>query len=513
MKRYALVIFLYFFIIKINAQNDNKRDYLWLIGYLNSKQTYSLNQLNFNNNNLTISPVLKKDPFIGFKEFNTSICDENGEVLFYSNGCQLRNRNHNIPKGADSINFKPTSPCFDNGLRMVQGGIILPLPESQDTFIYFHKAPDLNGLGDYVFDVQATKIYAKDTTVKIIYKNKKVVNDTVSLCEMNAVRHANGKDWWVINPQKGSNRYRILLLTKNGPQPAFEQAIGKATHEYEDWWSQCTFSPDGKHYVRARGYATGDIHFFDFDRNTGKLSNARNVNINPTKFRYARPSVAFSSNSRFLYVSRDSFMLQYDLKETDFLHSPDTVATWELFQDGFWYTTFHLMQPAPDCRIYLTTSETTSYMHVILYPNRKGKACRLLQNKLKLPTKISRGVPNFPHFRLGAEGETISPCDSTIAFPLPISSDDNVAFPNIKTAIYPNPVTHGTVNIDFFDLPDYKKGHWQLFSITGQQVAQFELQQGHREYNYDLGNLAKGLYFYSVELDGRLATNGKLVVE
>jgi hypothetical protein len=62
-------------------------------------------------------------------------------------------------------------------------------------------------------------------------------------------------------------------------------------------------------------------------------------------------------------------------------------------------------------------------------------------------------------------------------------------------------------------MPDFKTGYWQLFNITGQQVARFELQKGHQEYNFDLGDLAKGLYFYSVQLDGRLAQSGKLVVE
>jgi hypothetical protein len=514
MKHFLFVVLLFLSFFTVNAQNDDKRDYTWVLGYWNAPTTYSLNKMNFRDSKLVISPVMKRNPYIGFLEFNTSISDEKGDLLFYNNGCQLRNKNHNLPIGCDSINFKPDSPCFDRGLRNIQGGVVLPLPEKQDTFMFFHKAVDINGGGDYVFDVQATRLYAKDTMVKVIYKNKKVVNDTVSLCEMTAARHANGKDWWIVNPERGSNRYRMLLLTKDGMQPSWEQSIGESAHEYEDWWSQATFSPDGKHYVRARGAATGDIHFFDFDRVTGKLSNPRNVNINPTKYRYARPGVAFSSNNRFMYVSRDSFILQYDLLEADFLHSADTVANWQPFEDGNgWVTTFQVMQTAPDCRIYIATGATTSYMHAILYPNRKGKACGVLQNKLKFPTKIAWGVPNFPYFRLGADGAPYSPCDSTIAFPLPIIADDDVAFSTLKTAIYPNPVAQGTVNIDFFDMPDFKTGHWQLFNITGQQVAQFDLLQGHQEYNFDLGDLVKGLYFYSVKLDGGLAQSGKLIIE
>ena len=289
MKKYIILIALFLSFSTISAQNDAKRDYTWVLGYLNNPQTYSLNQMDFNNHKLVINAVMKRNPNIGFREFNTSIADENGELLFYSTGCTLRNKNHNIPTGCDSINFKPDSPCNNGRLRLLQGGIILPLPEKRDTFMFFHKASDILGDGDFTYDVQVTKLYAKDTTVKVIYKNKKVVNDTVAICEMTAVRHANGKDWWIINPQRGSNRYRMLLLTKDGVQPSWEQSIGESAHEYEDWWSQVTFSPDGKHYVRARGAATGDIHFFDFDRATGKLSNPRNVNINPTKYRYARP--------------------------------------------------------------------------------------------------------------------------------------------------------------------------------------------------------------------------------
>jgi hypothetical protein len=507
-----IIFFSLFSSINIYAQNnDIKRDYTWVNGYF---YYYSLNNYDFNNNVLTISPVLRKDPMIGFKEFNTSIADENGQLLFYSNGCSLRNKNHNLVAGADSINFKPKSVCFDDGLRQIQGGIILPLPETKDTFIFFHKKIDeVIGAG-FIFDVQATKLYAKDTVVKVIYMNKKVIEDTVTLCEMQAVRHANGKDWWIVQPERGSNRYRVQLLNKNGPQPSFEQSIGIAPHENDDWWSQCAFSQDGKHYVRARGGASGDILFFDFDRKTGLLSNPKSSNINPTKYRYTRPGVAFSSNNRFMYVCRDSFILQYDLKEDNFLASADTVALWEHFEDGKgWITTFNAMTPAPDCKIYINTRTTTAYMHVILYPNLKGKASAVLQNKLKLQTKIARGMPNFPHFRLSAEGEKQNPCDSTIAFPLPVSTDDNVLFSDFKVAVYPNPVTEGTVNIDFFNIPTFKTAIWQLYNVTGQLVTQFDLLQGQNEYNFDLGAIPNGLYLYQVVIDGRRAQSGKVTIQ
>lgn len=83
----------------------------------------------------------------------------------------------------------------------------------------------------------------------------------------------------------------------------------------------------------------------------------------------------------------------------------------------------------------------------------------------------------------------------------------------IKLLTYPNPVTQGTVNFDFFDMPDFKHGKWQLFNLTGQQVGEFDLVQGHREYNFEVSHLSNGLYFYNVLLDGKVAQSAKLIID
>jgi PKD repeat protein len=49
-------------------------------------------------------------------------------------------------------------------------------------------------------------------------------------------------------------------------------------------------------------------------------------------------------------------------------------------------------------------------MSKIEYPDEPGEACTVLQHSIFMPTGISRGIPNFPHYRLGPlDG---SPCDT-----------------------------------------------------------------------------------------------------
>ncbi|MBK7699704.1 MAG: hypothetical protein IPJ39_13695 [Saprospiraceae bacterium] len=49
-------------------------------------------------------------------------------------------------------------------------------------------------------------------------------------------------------------------------------------------------------------------------------------------------------------------------------------------------------------------------MSKIEYPDEAGEACTVLQHSVFMPTGIARGIPNFPHYRLGPlDG---SPCDT-----------------------------------------------------------------------------------------------------
>jgi hypothetical protein len=119
--------------------------------------------------------------------------------------------------------------------------------------------------------------------------------------------------------------------------------------------------------------------------------------------------VAVSFNSRYLYVSNNTILYQYDLSSQDILSSQITIDTYDGFQDPF-ATTFYQMTLAPDGKIYMFCTNSTKSLGVIHSPDSSGLACHFKPHSYKLPANAAIGAIDLPNYRLGPEDGSI--CDS-----------------------------------------------------------------------------------------------------
>jgi hypothetical protein len=171
--------------------------------------------------------------------------------------------------------------------------------------------------------------------------------------------------------------------------------------------------------------------------------------------------VAFSPNSRFLYVSASKVLLQFDMWASNAPASVDTVGRYDGFQLPFG-SYFDKEQLAPDGKIYISCGNTEADYHVISNPNGKGDSCNFEQHALRLPT-LSACVPNYPNYRLGAL--TGSACDTITGLnETARSSLDQIL------KVFPNPATDITT-IDY-GFTDWNKGQpaLEICNALGQTV-------------------------------------------
>src|SRR5690606_24981443 len=114
--------------------------------------------------------------------------------------------------------------------------------------------------------------------------------------------------------------------------------------------------------------------------------------------------VAFSPNSRYLYISSDNMLYQFDMNADSLMAKQTLVGVYDSFGWGQGGsnppTSFYQLMLAPDGEIYMTTGNGTRYLHIIHKPNETGLACDFEQRGLELSTSHSFSPPNFPHFRL-----------------------------------------------------------------------------------------------------------------
>jgi hypothetical protein len=490
------------------AQISDKHDYIWILGRdvdISTPEGQG-NLYDFNGDSLDVSYLVKD---MNIEITNASISDTAGNLLFYTNGCYIADATHDMMENGDQINSPGwgfDTHCTDyDGYRRVSGAMILPQPDSMDIYYLFHTKITLVEIPPFDFEILATPfLYTKVDMTKnnglgaVVEKNQVVLEDDFQPEHLTAVRHANGNDWWIVMTRQFSDLYYKMLFTADGVDSIQMQNVGIPEALDSRGGGQSVFSPDGTKY--ARYDPASQVHLFDFDRSTSELSNFQNLMILDTAF---TGGIAISPNSRYLYVSSAIYLFQFDLEATDIQASKVLIGTYDGFLDPF-ATNFWKMQLAPDCRIYMHSTNGVRSMHVIQHPDRKGLDCNFQQHALLLPSNNSLGFPNFPNYRLGVTATY--PCDSTIAFKTLVAIDDVLREKN-EVKLYPNPTTE----VIHLELEKGITGEIVLFNMVGQQIFQQYIYKNEKRYEWSLDGVESGIYFYSVVSEGRLVGSGKLV--
>ena len=322
---------------------------------------------------------------------------------------------------------------------------------------------------------------------EVTEKNNLVYHDT--FCDMlTAVRHGNGRDWWLVLPRYNTGKYYIFLLSPEGISTPKIQQIGYPITQYS-WSVQATFSPDGTKY--ANNTWLGGLQIFDFDRCSGTLSNP--VHITFPGDTISACGVAISSTSRYLYASNTGKLYQFDLHATRNIEaSRQLVGVFDRFEEPL-PTTFYQMMLAPDKKIYMTCTNGTNYWHIIHYPDKKGVDCALEQH-FELPTVHSFSPPNFPHFRLfDLPG---SPCDTLGIDGPPPPQDTTPPTPNCAGSVrlYPNPAA----GFSWVEVPECQGGTLSVFDVTGRWIRDLALDASEVRTHLDVSDLGSGIYLLRI---------------
>ena len=126
------IFILFFFLISSYfsfAQTEfihEKRDYIWLTGYSSNPDIFWVGgtRIDFN-----FDPPLIEYEYrdMNFDMTNASICDTEGDLMFYTNGIAIANRNDEIFENGTGLNPDPfRADWVSRGYPLVQGALILP---------------------------------------------------------------------------------------------------------------------------------------------------------------------------------------------------------------------------------------------------------------------------------------------------------------------------------------------------------------------------------------------------
>lgn len=425
------------------------------------------------------------------------ICDSSGNLRLYFNGCMLANGQHEIIENSDSINLGidfSNPPACEGGPMSggYQNALLLQKPGATDLYylFYIQKEP----VPGYHFTLLYSIIdmSLNGGAGKVILKNQpaQVVGPPIDLnTHISAVRHGNGRDWWIVCPTRMLHPYRlVLLLSPEGiAQPFFGTTAAIPLSFTQEKPAQIGFSADGSKYFRT--IPGLGVEIMDFDRCTGRFSNLKSISslyINngqdggPLDYLGA----ASSPSGRFLYISTGQQLFQFDLWSDNILSTKEIIAEFDTSQISPNQPTFYQGYCAPDGKIYFGSTTKAKHLHVVKKPDLLGVACEFEAFGFPLPAYQNSILPNFPHFRLLDLQD--SACDT-----LGITGSKFLSAGKIALHISPNPST-GLLKID---LPEgFRNGSLYVVNAWG-QVDFFEKTDLQNSLSVDLQGKPAGLYW------------------
>lgn len=448
---------------------------------------------------------------MGMWTCNATFCDSSGSLFCYSNGIYIGNKQQDTLLNAK--NFNPgsyTNASQTKGLDWVQGVLFLPSPNHPNQIITFNESGEATQIDSVNKWAPSSLKYSVidmnlDSGRGAIIPSKKavtIVNDTLIGGFITASKHGNGRDWWVLVQKANTGLFYKLLITPDTIE-VFTQQIG--SNIIYDFSGNAMFSADGSKYILVTQYLSIDI--FDFDRCSGTLSNHHHITAQDSTLGTTGASI--SPSNRWLYVSNQKRIYQYDLWSSNIDSTVQVVAVFDSFVSPF-QTLFSLHQLGPDGKIYISTWDACNVLHIIGQPDSGGIACNILQHNLNLPL-YNLSVPNNPNYNLGRlQG---SPCDTLQWTGSPPTPEGGVS--NFK--IYPNPVTDNVLNIGY-QLPvsassTSLSGIFQIYDVTGKVVFRYVLPQWSHLQMFNLPQLSDGVYSCVITSGGYRVSKRLVVIK
>ncbi|MCS6820761.1 MAG: OmpA family protein [Microscillaceae bacterium] len=321
-------------------------------------------------------PIALTDGMLNTIEGCATICDQQGKLLFYTDGITIWNKNHEVMRNGEDLL---------GDVSATQSGVIVPKPNNPTIFYVFtvdHSGGE-NGVRYNLVDLQA-----ENGLGRVIEKNKPLLAPTDE--KITAVRHKNNRDIWIITHKWNSQEYYAYLLTEEGLQTT--PIITKIGEMHGDNPDQAIgylkASPDGKKLAAAvKGLHIFEL--FDFDNQTGKLSNYIKIPIEGD----ARPyGIEFSSDGTKMYGTAGQIqtLFQFDLSQPT--AEAIQASRYKVAELSGWAGALQL---GNDGKIYVSVYGS-NFLEAIQKPNQKGKDCQFEPQAVDLKgRRATLGLPTF----------------------------------------------------------------------------------------------------------------------
>jgi len=325
----------------------------------------------------TSPPTILTNGVMSTIEGVATICNSAGQLLFYTNGVTVWNRNHLVMTNGTGLFGDPST---------TQSALAIEWPGNPGKYVLFTADNDAgpNGICYSIIDMNLSGGLGAVTTKNTLLR-------TPSCEKLEAIRHANGTDIWVISKDWNQNSYRSWLVDVLGVGSIQAWSIGLFTPSgiSQHAYGQIKVNQTQDKLLAATygqpGSAGNRFELYNFDNSTGWVSNG--ILLGTFAGAY---SVEFSPNGRYAYgLTNPGVLYQWDLcvpnipaSRIQITSVPGPVGSLQLGRDG---------------KIYMSRGPN-NFIDVINSPNSPGLACGYQSNYLTFTSSPRVGFPRIASY-------------------------------------------------------------------------------------------------------------------
>ncbi|WP_228850993.1 T9SS type B sorting domain-containing protein [Aegicerativicinus sediminis] len=359
--------------------------------------------LKFNSANGIVNSVSNGQ--LSTNEGCASMSDSFGNLLFYTDGSVVWNRNHAVMDNGSGLFGDASS---------TQSAIVVPKPNDSNLYYIFTVDNGLDGV-HFGLNYSIVDISANGGLGRVTEKNTNLLgfsSEKITSVKKNCVTGS----FWVVTLSTNNGEVGLLdtfhayEITENGVNPNAVKStfvMGNNGTGADDLRGYLVLSPDGTKMASAN--ARSGLYLYNFDDQSGIVSNQIRLQLNSqAPYPYG---VAFSPNNKLLYVhssndffdqgnpqnqnnpsSHYSVLTQFDVSQGNVNGTGTIIDSRNLYRGA--------LQLGPDGKIYRALSSTYtvgySYLGVIRNPDIQGIGCNYSHQGISIaPKTSSQGLPPF----------------------------------------------------------------------------------------------------------------------
>jgi len=322
-------------------------------------------------------PVADTNGALTTSEGNSTISDSYGNLLFYSDGISVWNKNHQQMPNGFGLLGNPSS---------TQSGVVLPYPGSSTKYIQL-SVQELAFTEGLRYSVVDMTLNGGLGDVDASQKNVLIYTPT---CEkVAAIRHANGQDIWIVTHQWMSDTFVAFHVSPSGVNltPVLSSVGSTYTGSIGNTIGYLKATTDGTKLVSAI-QADSLLEIFDFNTSTGELTNPISLNVSVRPY-----GVEFSPDKSKVYTAgwNSPNIIQFDLSSG----VQSTIQNTETVVGVSASPVLGALQLGPDQKIYVAR-HIAPFIGAIDEPNELGLACNYVDSAVNLLGRNSTvGFPTF----------------------------------------------------------------------------------------------------------------------